>query len=139
MQRVYETLYENNEFYNRIARPIYENRWVVVRSSKPNFILPDTCNVFGSLEKQQYVLMPLTPKCCLVVLPMKETVERVIPFYAKPEVEIVNDITKMLVLSARREFLGSESFEFETECSVEKPNKIMRRISSALSKIIANE
>lgn len=132
MQRVYETLYENNELYDRIARPILENRWVVIRSSKPCFILPDTCNVFGSHDRQQYVLMPITPKSCLLVLPMKETVARIIPFYVEPEDEIINNITKVLILSARNEFLGSEPFELDTDHSVEAPNTIMRRIIMTL-------
>lgn len=139
MRRVYETLYENNEFYDRIARPLFQNRWVVVRSKNPCFILPDTCCVFGVVDGDRYVVMPLTPNDCFIVLPIAETEERVIPFYISPSAEIINDITKLLMQSARKEFLGSQAFKAEINSDLEEPNKIMQRVSLAFTQFIANE
>ena len=62
MRAVYETLYTQNDFYDKLARPIIYSRWVIVRSKSPDFLLPDVCNLFGSHENKQYVVMPLTPK-----------------------------------------------------------------------------
>jgi len=44
--RFRKTLFSNNEFYDKLAGPIYRNEWVVVRSKDSEFVLPDTCNIF---------------------------------------------------------------------------------------------
>jgi len=44
MRQVYETLFSNNEFYDKLAGPIYRNEWVMVKSNDSEFVLPDTCN-----------------------------------------------------------------------------------------------
>ncbi|WP_051384017.1 DUF4238 domain-containing protein, partial [Methyloglobulus morosus] len=56
MRLVYETLYTNNDFYNKLAEPIYRNQWVMVRSNNSEFVLPDMCNIFGVYNGNQYVV-----------------------------------------------------------------------------------
>lgn len=138
MRKVYETLYEDNEFYDRIARPIIKNQWVVVRSEQEAFILPDICNIFGNYDNGQYVIAPITPNDCLVVLPYEKEEERIIPFYIKATDKMVQDMSSFLLLNvysellAGSEFIGSISIE-------EEPGKIIQRIISAIRKILDNK
>ena len=41
-RKAYESLYRNNDFYDRIARPVMWSPWAIVRSERPVFVLPDT-------------------------------------------------------------------------------------------------
>jgi hypothetical protein len=138
MRLVYETLYEDNEFYDRVARPVFQNRWVVVRSDTPDFVLPDTCNIFGQHEGSQYVIMPITPKDCLIVMPFKDSVARIIPNYVTARDDVIKDISRVLVSCAEKEFLGDESAQIGS-CSEEEPNKIIQRIILSLAKITADD
>lgn len=81
MRAVYETLYSQNDFYDKLARPILHSRWVIARSTSPDFVLPDVCNLFGEHAGKRFVLMPLTPRDCLIVLPIKLTQLRIVPHY----------------------------------------------------------
>jgi len=137
MQQVYETLYSQNEFYDKIARPILFSRWVVVRSVTPDFLLPDVCNLFGSYQDRQYVFMPLTPTDCLVVLPIAVDKPRVVPHYIKATESMTKDISYILYYAARDEFLSASdgTLYFNNE----EPNNVTQRIILALAKIIADD
>lgn len=138
MRSVYESLYSHNEFYDKLARPILLNRWAIVRSEDPVFVLPDVCNIFGSYDKNQYVMMPLTPTDCLVVLPYSDMDIRIIPHYIKSSSSLAIDISSFLVAGAKREFLSASSFEFNAQI-VDEPSKIMQRIILSIAKITADE
>lgn len=135
MRKVYETLYSNNSFYDKLARPILKNKWVVVRSKKPSFILPDTSNHFGNYEGVQYVIAPITQTDCLVVLPFENDDQRIIPNYINGNEQLVRDICSLLLLNLNSEFLAGFSFS-EPTLSREKPDKIMRRIILGITKTI---
>lgn len=138
MRKVYETLYENNEFYDRIARPIIKNQWIVVRSEQEAFILPDTCNIFRNYDNGQYVIAPITPNDCLVVFPYEKKEERIIPFYIKATDKMVQDISAFTLLNVYSEFLAGS--EFIGSISIEEgPDKIIQRIISAIGKILDNK
>jgi len=134
---VYETLYSQNDFYDKLARPIMYSRWVVIRSETPDFVLPDVCNLFGSYESRQYVVMPLTPKDCLIVLPIEVNEPRVIPHYVKASNSLVRDVSFILRCAAREEFLSSIDASFINV--KEEPNNVMQRIILALIKITADD
>lgn len=134
MRSVYETLYRDNNFYDRVARPVFENRWVIVRSKRPCFVLPDISNVFGGYEGLQYVIMPLTPNDCLIVMPIKETVQRIIPYYISPKDDIIDNISKVLISLAHKEFIGDESVVLDGY-NTEEPNKIIQRIILSITEI----
>lgn len=136
MRSVYETLYEDNEFYDRVVHPVFENRWVVVRSDTPDFVLPDTCNIFGQHEGSQYVIMPITPKDCLIVMPFKDSVARIIPNYVTVRGDVIKDISRVLVFCAEKEFLCDESAQID-RCGEEETNKIIQRIILSIAKISA--
>lgn len=135
MGSVYETLYRDNNFYDRVARPVFENLWVIVRSKKPCFVLPDISNVFGVYEGLQYVIMPLTPNDCLIVMPIKETIQRIIPYYISPKDDIIDDLSNILISLTHKEFLGDESVVLDGY-NKEDPNNIIQRIILSITEII---
>ena len=142
MRLVYETLYTNNDFYNKLAEPIYRNQWVMVRSNNSEFVLPDMCNIFGVYNGNQYVVMPLTPKDCLVVLPFTapEVLPEIhiIPHYISADEALSRDISSILIANARNEFLAGESFQYGPP-AIEESNKITRRIILAITKITSDK
>jgi hypothetical protein len=137
MRAVYETLYSENDFYDRLARPIIYSPWVVVSSECPDFVLPDVCNLFGSYDGRQYVVMPLTPKDCLIVLPREINEPRIVPYYVKASASMVADVSYVLRCAAKKEFLSHSTASFVAVN--EEPNKVMQRIICALATITADE
>ncbi|MDP3609141.1 MAG: DUF4238 domain-containing protein [Methylophilus sp.] len=138
MRLVYETLFSNNEFYDKLAGPIYRNEWVVVRSKDSEFVLPDTCNIFGIYDGEQYVVMPITPKGCLVVLPFAAPEIRIVPHYIDADELLSRDISSILIANAKKEFLAGESFQCFSPTS-DRPNNIMRRIIFSIAKIVSEK
>ena len=138
MRLVYETLFSNNAFYDKLAGPIYRNDWVVVRSNNSEFVLPDTCNIFGIHDDEQYVVMPITPKNCLVVLPFAATEIRIVPHYIDADESLSRDISIILIANAQKEFLAGELFQCLSPTS-EETNKIMQRIIFSITKIVAKK
>jgi hypothetical protein len=137
MRAVYESLYRQNNFYDKLARPIFYSRWVVVRSQSPDFVLPDVCNLFGSYENKQYVVMPLTPKDCLIVLPIEVDEPRIISHYIKAPESMVRDISYILRCATKEEFLSKSDASFVAVNG--EPNKVMQRIILSLAKITADD
>jgi hypothetical protein len=138
MRSVYETLYHQNDFYDKLARPILYSKWVVVRAEKPIFVLPDTCNIFGRCDENQYVIMPLTPTDCLVVMPMQVSDIRIVPHYIQADILLAKDISDALVLNANNEFLADEYFHYEGK-DLEWPNKIIQRIILSIANSTADD
>lgn len=137
MQQVYEGLYSQNEFYDKLARPILFSRWAVVRSEAPDFVLPDVCNIFGSYNGRQYVFMPLTPTDCLVVLPVAIGKPRIVPHYVKATESMAKDISYVLYCAAIDEFLSAN--DAMLNISNEDPDNVIQRIILALAKITADD
>lgn len=137
MRAVYETLYSQKDFYDKLARPIIYSRWVIVRSESPDFVLPDVCNLFGSYENKQYVVMPLTPHDCLIVLPVQIKQPRVVPYYIKASESMARDISYLLCGAAKEEFLSKSDTSLKT--IDEESNKVMQRIILSLAKITADD
>lgn len=137
MRSVYESLYRQNEFYDRLARPIMYSKWVVVRSKEAIFVLPDTCNIFGKYDGCQYVIMPLTPTYCLVVLPVPVSDIRIVPHYIQADDALSKDISAILAASAKNEFLADECIRLDGALHSE-PNKIIQRIILSIAKITAD-
>ena len=138
MRSVYETLYHQNDFYDKLARPILYSKWVIVRAEKPIFVLPDTCNIFGRYDTNQYVIMPLTPTDCLVILPIQVSEIRIVPHYIKADSKLAKDISVVLVLNAKNEFLADEKYLHEGAVT-EGLNKITQRIILSIARIIADD
>lgn len=138
MRLVYETLFANNEFYNKFAGPIFQNEWAMVKSNNSEFVLPDTCNIFGMHEGGQYVVMPITPKYCLVVLPFSASEICIVPHYIDADESLSRDISSILIANAKKEFLAGESFQCLSPTN-EETNKITQRIIFSIAKIVAEK
>lgn len=138
MRLVYETLYENNDFYNKLSGPIYRNRWVMVRSNNSEFVLPDTCNISGMYDGERYVFMPITPKDCLVILPFAAPEIRIVPHYINADAALSRDISSILIGTAKKTFLAGKSFRYSLTTS-EELNKIIQRIILCIAKITADQ
>lgn len=134
MQQVYETLYGENEFYDKLARPILFSPWVVVRSTTPDFVLPDVCNLFGTYHDRQYVFMPLTPTDCLIVLPIAVEEPRSLPYYITSTESMSQDISYVLHCAAKDEFLSASNATLYL--SDEEPSNVIRRIILDLIRVI---
>ena len=103
---VYESLYNNSNLYRDMIYPLLYSEWVIVRASNPEFVLPDVCNVFGNYENEKYVLMPLTPTDCLIILPIRVREPRVVPYYIKGSKKLVSKISDVLCFNAQSDFLS---------------------------------
>ena len=138
MRQAYETLFLNNEFYGKLAGPIYRNEWAMVKSNDSEFVLPDTCNIFGTHGGGQYVVMPITPKYCLFVLPFSAPEIRIVPHYIDADKSLSRDISSILIANAKKEFLAGESFQCLSPTS-DETNEIMQRIIFSITKIVAEK
>ncbi|WP_084312980.1 DUF4238 domain-containing protein [Desulfobulbus elongatus] len=126
MRAVYETLYSQNDFYDKLARPIMHSRWVIARSETPDFVLPDVCNLFGDYENGLYVVMPLTPTDCLIVLPFEIDKPRIVPHHVKVSGSMLRDLSYVLRCAAKEEFLSGSGASF---AAVEQePNQVMKQL-----------
>ncbi|AFM26089.1 DUF4238 domain-containing protein [Desulfomonile tiedjei] len=131
MNSVYETLYENDEFYDLIARPIFNSKWVLIRSERPCFVLPDTCSVFGHHKGLPYSIVPLTPSDCFVALPLAEKGERIVPHYVEADEALAQNIGQALIISAQEQFLADESMTNQGVIEHE-PSTLIHRIMSSM-------
>lgn len=135
MRSLYESLYCENDFYDKVARPIMYSRWVMVCSDEPEFVLPDICNIFGNYKGKQYVIMPFTPNNCLIVLPDPICEPRVVPHYIKASTSLTNDISTLLISTAVEEFLCDKAKAINS-FNYEDPNEILKRIILSIQKLI---
>jgi len=138
IRRVYESLYENSDFYDRVARPILKNEWAVVRSNEEAFILPDTCVIFGDCDEGRYVVAPITPTDCLIVLPTENKVNRTIPHYVQANQELARDLTAFLLSHVSGEFLAGFTFVKPPDMSEER-GPIIQRILSCVARSTSHE
>ena len=81
--------------------------------------------------------MPLTPKDCLIVLPIEVNEPRIVPCYIKASSPLVRDISYVLRCAAQDEFLSSSGASFIN--TKEEPNNVMQRIILELAKITADD
>ncbi|MEO9515446.1 MAG: DUF4238 domain-containing protein [Paracoccaceae bacterium] len=80
-RRAYETLFQNNELYDRLARPIMLSRWAIVKLKTPVFVLPDRFGIQEDLGDGLRMIVPLTPKACFVTFRDQEDKKRVVSYF----------------------------------------------------------
>jgi hypothetical protein len=66
---IYETLFQNNELYEKITHNILINQWIVLKSENKMFVLADTVGFYKLEESGQIILFPISPEYCLLILP----------------------------------------------------------------------
>ena len=99
-RKAYESLYGNNEFYNRIAAPVMWSPWAIVRSEHPVFVLPDTFGMKAGAMDGRGLIAPLTPAACFVTLPGLEQQKRIIPHAVRADEDLSRRISLALALPA---------------------------------------
>lgn len=112
-KNAYDTLFSNNELYDRLARPVLWSQWALVKSQTPSFVLPDSFSVRGDLGAGLRLIVPLTPWVCFVTLPPSEAKKRVIPISIKADAAVARDIAGLLVGSAVGEFIAHSDFDLD--------------------------
>ena len=113
-KNAYDTLFSNNELYDRLARPVLRSQWALVKAETPSFVLPDSFSVRGDLGSGLRLIVPLTPKVCFVTLPALESEKRVIPISIKADAALAQNIAGLLVGAAVEEFIARIDFEGRT-------------------------
>jgi hypothetical protein len=109
-RRAYETLFQNNEFYDHFARPIMWIRWAIVTSERPVFVLPDQFSVHRDLGDGLRMIVPLTPKACFVTLLDREEEKDIIPRYLPADQSLARRISATLIEGAGSEFVSHLNF-----------------------------
>ena len=123
MRKVYESLFRNNEFYAKTVRPLFENIWVMLKTSEPRFILPDTFCVLGA----NFLIMPIDPCHCFVVLPEKAEEERVVPYHLESPA-LVGLAVNVLIENFNSSFLGPENILLDSNKNDDDLTKLFHHI-----------
>lgn len=111
--RAYETIFRNNEIYDRMARPIMWSRWAIVRSVEPVFVLPDTFGLGGDLGDGMRLIAALTPNACFVTLLGCETEKRIVPRHLSASDRLARKISSALAHAASQECISHPKFEID--------------------------
>jgi hypothetical protein len=131
-RRLYETLYQSNELYDRYARPLLWSQWAIVASSEPVFVLPDAFCARGNMAGEPRLVVPLTPHKCFVTLAEKEEEKRVVPHHLTCDDHLARRISTLLIKSATAEFLSHEKFSPDECGSTCNFSDILKDIEAAL-------
>lgn len=110
VSRAYETLFQNNEFYDRFARPIMWSRWAIVEAEQPVFVLPDRFSISRDFGDGLRMMVPLTPKTCFVTLLDWEKEKDIIPHYLPADQSLAKRISATLIEGAGSEFVSHLDF-----------------------------
>ena len=111
--KAYETIYQNNELYDRFARPLKWSRWAIVRSTEPLFVLPDTFGLRGDIGDGVRIIAPLTPHACFVSLSDRENQKRIVPRHLTASDQLARKISSTLMHAASQEFISNPKFEID--------------------------
>ena len=118
VQFIYESIFNNNEVYRSLSKPLFDNQWVLVRSPQKAIVLPDTCNIFTSVNGKPLTIVPLTVSDCLVILPQKAD-EYPWPWHITATPELERWLLCFLIEHSRTEFLSSTKQDIATIETVE--------------------
>jgi len=110
-REMYECLYSNNEAYNKVAQPLNQNQWVIIRSPNNKILLPDICNILSRASNGVFFVVPLTFKDCLFVLPNKAD-EYPFPRHITATEELEEILRDFILYSCRTEFLSCLNSDF---------------------------
>ena len=111
--KAYETLFQNDTFYNALANPVLWSRWALVHSTRPIFVLPDTFGARREIGDGLRLIAPLSPSLCFVTLPGSETGKRIVPLHHTTSEVLARRLSGVLVGSAVDEFVSHPDFSIE--------------------------
>jgi len=110
--KIYESLYDNNEAYAKVAQPLNDNQWVVIRSPNNKILLPDVSNIFSNVSKGTFIVIPITYKDCLFILPNKSD-KYPFPRYITATDELEEMLLSFTVEHCKAEFLSDINSEID--------------------------
>ncbi len=131
MRDVHETLFGNNDFYDRFVRPLHENAWVLIKSDEPCFVLPDVFCCVDAFEEETHLLVPISPTACFATIPVREDVKRIVPINIKASPAFAWRIVNLLAKSSQSEFLAHH--DFDTDKLDPRANDSLEEILSELT------
>jgi hypothetical protein len=115
-REIYESLYNNNDAYAKVAQPLNQNQWVLIRSPNNKILLPDICNIFSNVSNGVFIVVPLTYKDCLFILPDKSDKS---DKYSSPRYVTATHELEEMLLSFILHHCGSEFLSvLNTEISI---------------------
>ncbi|MBY0565971.1 MAG: DUF4238 domain-containing protein [Hyphomonadaceae bacterium] len=130
-RQLYETLYDNNEFYDQMARPLMWSRWAIVKSEAPLFVLPDTFCAQTGLKQDFRIIAPLTPHYCFVTLQSREQEKRIVPLRLTATAALAARIAGVLMRRAKQEFLADPAFD-PRQATDARFDDVLRDIETAI-------
>lgn len=110
----YETIFENNDLYDQISRPLLWSKWVIVRASKPVFVLPDTASILRNVSGVSIIVVPLTPTACFLTSGVPEENKRVVPHELKDD-DLAELLSRSLIASCAEQFVAHPCSSIVTE------------------------
>lgn len=132
LRKAYESLYRNNEFYNRIASAVMWSPWAIVHSERPVFVLPDTfCARVGAMDGMR-LIVPLKPTVCFVTLPSLEEEKGIVPFHVRADEDLCRRIALVLTRAATAEFLSHREF-VPVEGEAESADDLLKGIAEVVA------
>ena len=137
-RKAYESLYRNNDFYDRIARPVMWSPWAIVRSERPVFVLPDTFAARATTQDDMRLIAPLTPTTCFVTLPGSEREKEIVPRNVRADEDLSRQISLALIRAAVTEFLSDTNFSVP-EGEAESPNELLKDIAGVVYATVEDE
>lgn len=118
VQFIYESIFNNNEVYRKLSKPLFDNQWVLIRSPHKAIALPDTCNIFTSINSEPFIVVPISVSDCLVILPQKAD-EFPWPWYVTATPELEQLLLCFIIEHSHTEFLSSMQQDFTVVAAVE--------------------
>lgn len=109
-QKLYETIFQNNELYAEMTKNILINSWVLMKSENESFILPDTAVYYKKEESGQIILFPISPMYCLLITPFEDVRSEKEKIILKRQTLTLEEslvVGNFLIQSAYEKFLGS--------------------------------
>lgn len=121
LSKAYESIFKNNKLYSEVTKGFLENKWVVVKSKKSIFMLPDSpCRIGKYSNGNGFLIFPITPKEVFFILPEidnRNENEKIIPFYRLLTEQKCKEIAILIKSFSEREYITSpENIEIENEC-----------------------
>lgn len=110
-QKLYETIFQNNELYAEITKNILINKWVLMKSDNEAFVLPDTAVYYKKEERGQIILFPISPMYCLIITPFEDARNEKEKIILKRQTLTFEEslvVTNFLIEFSCEKFIGSK-------------------------------
>lgn len=124
-QKLYETIFQNNELYAEMTKNILLNSWVLMKSENEAFVLPDTAVYYKKEEKGQIILFPISSMYCLIITPFEDVRNEKEKIIFKKQTLTFEEslvVTNFLIQSSYEKFVASDKLTQYFELLSDKSN-----------------